>query len=169
MGTTGANAPYGPNAAADSGWRILAVGSVVADAAEVSYSVAADDLTSNGLHGIIVTLGVEIGAPNITGGVVNQDCVWTAIGFRDGGGSLRVIERSITAHAVRAVCVGGVKTGTVILQSDLDDLGDGDMTDIFGLYCTGEVVGGAGSPTNQHTSRVGSYHISCLPVRAGGF
>ena len=165
MGTSGASPPYGPNTAVDTGWRILAKNGVVADAAEVVYSTAADDLASNGVDGVIAILTVEIGAPNIVGGVTTDDAVWTAIGFKDGTDTFFVIERSIMAHTSRACPVGGIKTGTFITQADLDLYGDGDMKTIVGLFSTGETRGLGDNPNNGHTARVGSYFLSCLPVR----
>lgn len=162
VSTDAPNPPYGPGTG--DGWRVPALANVTADAAEVVFP--AFNMDDERIAGIYVRGGINLEEcfPVAALSTKFQDCVLVCVGFTDGAGNRHVLEDSILPWGKWAWCYGACGTGYFIQQSDLDDLGDGEIQAYWIGVCSRIAV------NDSATSRafiVGNYWVSGIPLHAG--
>jgi len=164
FGAAAPNAPYGP-VVGDTGWRIPATNNVIADAAEITFPTITVTPTYIGdYEGFLVRLGIALDGIDPTDDVQNghSPSVVIGIGWMDGGGTRRVINRSIRWCHIQNRVKGSLDTFTFIKQ---EDIGAGvDIQSVFG------VIAGANKNIAVATSpapKITFYNLSLIPIRSG--
>ena len=169
FGTSGAVPPYGPSVVADPGWRILASSAATgANPAEVTFVTGGSTMAGRGLHGTFIRGCVEVGDTDETAatGVGAFDCIWVAIGFYDGT-SRYILERSIRYFSMNAHTTSVIGTGCYVKDADLTTHGATQFESFFLAVARRAPVDNEAGGRGVEGFDVGSYWISCLPMKAG--
>jgi hypothetical protein len=166
FGALGANPPYGPPPALDSGWRIPAAGGVVADAAELDVGLARSADQLGDYRGILVRLGISLNSCGQPGGAsMNNSApsVVIGIGWEDDLGARQVIERSIRWFHVCSRIKGSLDTFTFIRAEDVP--AGRTIDKVFGVISAG--IKNNLLATDTPIPIIDFYHIDIIPVRYG--
>lgn len=161
------NAPYGPAAAAATGWRIIADNNITADAAEIAFNPLTA-LTGSGnignYKGLLVRLSVElVDWQDTASGPWGMQGIATVlgIGWEDNLGR-HVVERSIRWYNYFNVVKGSLDLFTVIRASDVGN--NNQISKVFGVIASASW--GITSP-NYDSPIIRYYNIDIIPIRAG--
>ena len=171
---------YGPVAAdKGGGWRILAEGNVIGDAAEVDFTGVSINLDTERLKGVLVRGSTYVhsatGVPTDRGQgddvKYQKPSVLVSIGWQDGTGARHILERTIRWYSLRAIWRGEATTATLLRQADLDAQGDGNVANVF-LAVANQIRAISGHVSQNDPEEVvevtfGQYNVSVWPLHAG--
>ena len=163
------NGPYGPPAAAATGWRIVADLNDPAEAAEIGFGPLTASTTSESIgnyRGLLVRLSIGLDAvhPGTSGPWGRQGvAVVIAIGWEDHLGNRSVIERSVRWYNYGNVIKGSLDVFTFIKVEDIGN--NNQISKVFGVIASASW--GIANPS-YHCPIIKYYNIDVLPIRAGG-
>ena len=163
------NGPYGPAAAAATGWRIVADSNVIADAAEITFGPLTATVSTDRIgnyRGILVRMGIslmEISHGGSHGSFGEEGiAVVVGIGWTDQAGNRSVIEKSIRWFNYHSVVKGSLDVFTFIQASDVGNTNQ--INKIFGVISS---ASWGATSANYDSPIIRYYNIDIIPIRAG--
>lgn len=162
--TSSRTAPYGPPAADDEGWAILAFNRNTSYAAEVTLSDTTDLNTSGDPNYLLCRGNVGVYSPGGDNGTGDVHVFCAAIGWADGSGNRFIDEKSIrfieSQYEGSTLPVLSVLTAAKIAAVT----GDNDLESVFLAVCG--IARGA-SVSAAETNLVDFYSLTVTPILAG--
>jgi len=163
------NGPYGPPAAAATGWRIIADSNITANAAEITFgpltALTASPGSIGNYRGILIRLGVSLmEIDHTTHGPWGEEgiAVVVGIGWEDQLGNRSVIERSVRWFNYHSTVKGSLDVFTFIKAEDIGNTNQ--INKIFGVISS---ASWGATSVNYDSPVIRYYNIDIIPIRAG--